>query len=220
MAGRKNKLQYLLGYEEGAQGYRKYDVTANKVSDAEAKALAQQINNAIRRLEKAGIEEQSAEYLMMKHYAASDPNGKGKIYNITPSGDIRLTKDMRGMTAKERAYYINTMRNILNSKTYTVTGTKAAMKKSFEHYQSTAAADRPGMTYDKYTQVWKTYREKIANNKKNKIGSDLIELLLERTSIYDMEPEEMAEAMEYMELGEDEGISALLDAYPQLINWQ
>jgi hypothetical protein len=35
-----------------------------------------------------------------------------------------------------------------------------------------------------------------------------------------MEPEEMAEAMEYMELGEDEGISALLDAYPQLINWQ
>ena len=220
MAGRKNKLQYLLGYEEGAQGYRKYDITASKVSDAEAKALAQQINNAFRRLEKAGIEEQSAEYLMVKHYAASDPNGKGKIYNITPSGDIRVSKNMKDMTAKERAYYINTMRNILNSKTYSVTGTKAAMKKSYEYYKSKAVSDRPGMTYDKYTEVWKTYRENVANNKKNKIGSDLIELLLEKTSIYDMDPDEMAGAMEYMELGEDEGISALFDEYPQLIDWQ
>ena len=66
--GRKEEQTYYY-YEEGAQGYRKYDVTASKVTDAEAKALAQQINNAIRRLEKAGIEDQSAEYLMMKHYA-------------------------------------------------------------------------------------------------------------------------------------------------------
>ena len=72
----------------------------------------------------------------MKHYADGDPNGKGKIYNVSNDKDrYRFTSSSKGMSTEDRSYLIYTLRNFLRAETSTVTGTKSVAQRALKTYK-------------------------------------------------------------------------------------
>ena len=84
-----------------------YKIPASKVREKELQRMIRRANDRLRRLEKAGLYEESREYRLVSHYAYSDPGGKGSIYNVNPEKDtIRFKYSLptgQGYT-REREY--------------------------------------------------------------------------------------------------------------------
>ena len=200
---RKKKL---LQAHEGSQEQRLYNVTASNVAQVDVKWMVQLINRRLRAIEKAGLTEESAEYRTIEHYAVSDPAGKGKIYNVNyETGAIRISSDMRKLSAEERAYAINVMRNIIKAKTSTVRGTRAAMNKAFASAMKKAPeAAAAGMTAEQYADVWRAYRRNVSKDESGKrAGSDIVMKLIQKFNFYDLSPEQLDRAFSYWDQYED-----------------
>ena len=180
------------------QGNRiSYDIAPSKVYDDEAKAMSQLANSRLRTLEKSGQSEYSREYQLVEHYAVGDPNGKGSIYNVDQeTGRIRFTTSTRNMTSEERSYYINTLRNFLNAKTSTVKGTRAAAKQAYDTYMS----NHPdvAISLDDYQMLWKVFRENVTADRASHEGYNAFMYLLENNRLYDLDEDQAAKAMEYI----------------------
>ena len=180
------------------QGNRiSYDIAPSKVYDDEAKTMAQLANSRLRTLENSGQSEYSREYQLVEHYAVGDPNGKGSIYNVDQdTGRIRFTTSTRNMTPEERSYYINTLRNFLNAKTSTVKGTRAAAKQAYDTYMS----NHKGVTIslDGYQMLWKVFRENVTADRASHEGYNAFMYLLENNRLYDLDEDQAAKAMEYI----------------------
>lgn len=202
-ATRKKKL---LQAHEGSQQQRLYNVTASNVEQIDVKWMVNIINSRLRAIEKAGLTEESREYHTIEHYAISDPAGKGKIYNVNyETGAIRISSDMRKLSAEERAYAINVMRNIIKAKTSTVRGTRAAMSKAFKTVtEMTPEAVAAGMTPEQYADVWRAYRRNVSKDESGKrAGSDIVMKLIQKYSFYDLNPEQLDRAFSYWDQYDD-----------------
>jgi hypothetical protein len=162
--------------------------------------MVRKANDRLRRLERAGLYEESREYRLVSHYAYSDPGGKGSIYNVNPEKDtIRFKSTLptgQGYT-REREYMINTLRNFLNASTSTVSGTRKAINKAFKSFIDNQ--DIKGeMTQDQYMQLWRTYHDMGLRDKLDNQGYNAFMTLVKSTDIYNLTPDEMKVALDYL----------------------
>lgn len=195
----QRRQKQLLRTKQGSQGQKLYKVTPSNVKQSEIKWMAQTINRRLRALEKAGLTEASSEYRMIQNYATGDPTGKGSVYNVNyDTGNIRISYDTRKMTSEERAYLITVMRNILTSKTGTVRGTKAAMMKGYRTSLAMAGKTEEEISQDQWGKIWKTFRENVSQDMKDKGGSQMVMKLLRETNFYEMSLSDMETAFSYM----------------------
>ena len=203
----KRRQKQLQRTHEGSQGQKLYNVTAGKVTDKEIKWMAQTINRRLRALEKSGLSQESNEYRLIKQYATGDPSGKGSIYNITPEGNVRITSTAkRGgsgpggkMTSQEKAYLVTVMRNIMNAKTSTVGGTKAALNKAYE----SAKAVKEEMTFDQYVEVWRAWRDNVSKDKRDHASSQIVMKLIKQYDFYNLDRDQLDTAFSYYDQYDD-----------------
>ena len=195
----QRRQKQLMRTHGGSQGQKLYNVTPKNVKQSEIKWMAQTINRRLRAIEKAGLTEASNEYRLIQSYATGDPTGKGAIYNVNyDTGTIRITSDTRKMTSEERAYLINIMRNVITAKTGTVRGTKAAMMKGYKTSLAMAGKTEAEISQDQWGKIWKTFRENVSQDMKDKGGSQMVMKLLRETNFYEMSLSDMETAFSYM----------------------
>jgi hypothetical protein len=190
----------LLRTKTTEKGNLIYSIPASKVREKELQRMVRKANDRLRRLERAGLYEESREYRLVSHYAYSDPGGKGSIYNVNPEKDtIRFKSTLptgQGYT-REREYMINTLRNFLNASTSTVSGTRKAINKAFKSFIDNQ--DIKGeMTQDQYMQLWRTYHDMGLRDKLDNQGYNAFMTLVKSTDIYNMTPDEMKVALDYL----------------------
>ena len=190
----------LLRTKTTEKGNLIYSIPASKVREKELQRMVRKANDRLRRLERAGLYEESREYRLVSHYAYSDPGGKGNIYNVNPEKDtIRFKSTLptgQGYT-REREYMINTLRNFLKASTSTVSGTRKAINKAFQTFKDTQ--DIKGeMTQDQYMQLWRTYHDMGLRDKLDNQGYNAFMTLVKSTDIYNMTPDEMKVALDYL----------------------
>ena len=196
------RQKQLLATKKGANG-NLYKVTASNVKASEVKWMATTINRRLRAIEKAGLEEASNEYNIIKKYATGEPRGKGKIYNVNwETGAIRITSSTRGMTGEEKAYLITTMRNILSAKTSTVRGTKQAKMKAWKTFLKTADLDQNQLSFDKYNDMWKLFRLNVDPDRKDHVASQAVVRILRDTNFYEMTLNDMERSFQYLATSE------------------
>ena len=189
------RQKQLLATKKGANG-NLYKVTASKW-------MATTINRRLRAIEKAGLQESSNEYNIIQNYATGEPNGKGSIYNVNwETGAIRITSSTRGMTGEEKAYLITTMRNILKSKTSTVRGTKQAKMKAWKTFLRTADLDQEQLSFDKYNEMWKLFRQNVDPDRKDHMASQAVVRILKDTNFYEMTLNDMERSFQYLATSE------------------
>ena len=206
----------LLSVKKTGTGGKQYRVKPSEVRDDEIKKMVKMVNDSMYRLEKAGVECQSAIYRTIEKYALNDPNGTGKIYNVNPeTGSIRVSKDLKRYgTGEERSKAVNVLRNILTAKTRTVSGTRQAVQKAFETVQE--RYDFKG-TKEQYGNLWNTFKEQVEPDRRSKIGSDIVIKMIENMNVYEMDETDLSEAMSYLNRGKDAGLSAIVERFPQFI---
>ena len=196
------RQKQLLATKKGANG-NLYKVTASNVKASEVKWMATTINRRLRAIEKAGLQESSNEYNIIQKYATGEPNGKGSIYNVNwETGAIRITSSTRGMTGEEKAYLITTMRNILKSKTFTVRGTKQAKMKAWKTFLKTADLDQEQLSFDKYNEMWKLFRQNVDPDRKDHLASQAVVRILKDTNFYEMTLNDMERSFQYLATSE------------------
>lgn len=214
MAKRRKKKPYirktLLNYTTTDTGYRQYKIQPSRVRDEEIKRLVKRANDRLYKLEKAGLQDVSREYREVEHYALTDPAGKGDIYHINPArATIRFTSDTRGMTGAEKAYLINTVRNFLNAKTSTISGTRAAVKSAYETFMSKPERGKIDMTQDQYLRAWKAYRDVVQKDKLDHKGYNVFMELIENTNLYQMTSDQMDEVLSYINKSESRSTAGI-----------
>jgi hypothetical protein len=92
---------------------------------------------------------------------------------------------------------INTLRNFLNASTSTVSGTRKAINKAFKSFIDNQ--DIKGeMTQDQYMQLWRTYHDMGLRDKLDNQGYNAFMTLVKSTDIYNMTPDEMKVALDYL----------------------
>ena len=165
-----------------------------KYSEAEIRHMIKKINDSMYRLEKAGLQTESAEYRKMMKYATSNPNGTGSMYNLNmEKGTLRVSKDLsKYKSKKERAKFVEVLENILKAETRTVSGTRKAVDRG---YQTVKRRYNYKGTKKQYLNVWHTVRDIISKNKMDKIGSDTVMRMIETTNIYQLSQAELEEAL-------------------------
>ena len=195
----------LLQRQESEKGNIVYNIPASKVREKEFQRMVRKANDRLRRLEKAGLYEESREYRLVSHYAYSDPGGKGSIYNVNPEKDtIRFTTKLPGkglQYEKERAYLINTIRNFLNAATSTVSGTKKVIKKAYESFMENNSI-KGDMTQEEYSKLWKVYHDMGLRDKLDNQGYNAFMTLVSQTDLYKMDQSEIETALRYIENSE------------------
>lgn len=194
----------LLRTKTTEKGNVIYSIPASKVREKEFQRMIRKANDRLRRLEKAGLYEESREYRLVSHYAYSDPDGKGSIYNVNAEKDtIRFKSTLptgQGYT-REREYMINTLRNFLRASTSTVSGTRKSINKAFQSFMNNQ--DIKGeMTQDQYMQLWRTYHDMGLRDKLDNQGYNAFMTLVKNTDIYEMTSDEMKIALDYLEKSE------------------
>lgn len=165
-----------------------------KYSEAEIRHMIKKINDSMYRLEKAGLQTESAEYRKMLKYATSNPNGTGSMYNLNmEKGTLRVSKDLsKYKSKKERAKFVEVLENILKAETRTVSGTRKAVDRG---YQTVKRRYNYKGSKKQYLNVWHTVRDIISKNKMDKIGSDTVMRMIETTNIYQLSQAELEEAL-------------------------
>ena len=168
-----------------------------KYSEAEIRHMIKKINDSMYRLEKAGLQNESAEYRKMMKYATSNPNGTGIMYNLNmETGTLRVSKDLsRYHTKKERAKFVEVLENILKAETRTVSGTRRALDRG---YQTAKRRYKYKGSKEQYINVWHTARDIISKNKMEKLGSNTVMRMIEETNIYQLSQAELEEALKVL----------------------
>lgn len=196
----------LLKTKTTEKGNVIYNIPASKVRKKELQRMIRKANDRLRRLEKAGLYEESREYRFVSHYAYSDPGGKGSIYNVNPEKDtIRFKSTLptgQGYT-REREYMINTIRNFLKATTSTVSGTKKAIKQAYQSFMNNPNNDlKVKITQDQYMQFWRTYHDMGLRDKLDNQGYNVFMELITSTDLYKLNKDELEIAMGYLESSE------------------
>ena len=189
-------------------------VKASQIEDVDLQRMAGTINRRLYELEKNGLQHESDMYATIEHYAVDKSS---PLYNVkVDKGTIRIRSDVKNMDAKTRAEYVRTMRNILSSKTGTVSGTKRTQRKRFESFKKNLDDDSEtanDLTQDEYAKIWKAYRQNVKLDKGEHFGSQTVVHLIEDTNIAKLSKRDLNKAMKIMNQAESEA-----DAYKKIIN--
>lgn len=206
-------VEEMLKFTKNKKGDNIYGVKPSRMSKKDIQKLAKRVNDSLYRLEKRGLQEESREYQMIEYYAIKK---NSNMYNVDLStGTIRVTKDLsRFKDAKELRDYVNTLRNILQAQTITVTGTKRAMKKSFESFKKTVKGIGKQLSFDKYKDMWRIWRTKVSKDVRDKLGSEVVIDLLKYTGFYTLGKRQMTTALKYFnDYSEEEAINRMKERY-------
>lgn len=172
---RRSKLSPLYEYVLNERGSRIYSKKPHEFTKSEINQLAKAVNDRLYKLEKAGLDEYSQEYQMIKKYAVDNYLN---MYNLDlDTGKVRVTRDLKNFPDNEAKYdYIRVMQNIMNAKTSTIAGTKEAMGKAYESFMQRPDIVKQGVgiSQDTYNDIWKAYRDKVKPNKKERLKSDVV----------------------------------------------
>ena len=192
----------LLKRSVSEKGNIVYKIPASKVRENEFKRLVKQANDRLRRLEKAGLYEESREYRLVSHYAYSDPNGKGRIYNVNPEKDtIRFSSKLpqKGLQyGADIEYQINVIRNFLNAETSTVAGAKRVMKAAYDSFMLNNKV-KADMSQEQYMNLWKIYHDMGLRDKLDNQGYNAFMSIMQSSDLYKMSNEQIQTALEYIE---------------------
>lgn len=172
---RRSKLSSFYEYTLNERGSRIYSKTPHEFTKSEINQLAKAVNDRLYKLEKAGLDEYSQEYQMIKKYAVDNYLN---MYNLDlDTGKVRVTQDLSRFPDNKTKYeYIKVMQNILNARTSTIAGTKEAMGKAYESFMQRPDIVKQGVgiSQDTYNDIWKAYRDKVKPNKKERLKSDVV----------------------------------------------
>lgn len=223
---RKTTKNELLTAKINKRGKPVYDVKANKITQADYATLVKRANERLRQLEKNNLTTDSKAYVVVKRYATSKPNGKGAIYTTSAEKGkpvkIRFkTKLSEAATQAERTYMINTVRNFLNAETSTMKGVKKIQKKSYEAFKKNMALINPelaNISQKQYTRFWRTYRENVAQNDKDRYGYNTIVNLLYNTRVMSLNEEQIKKVITYMDNSRtgDDNFETIINNMPEL----
>lgn len=212
--GRKPYIRKtLLKQKTTKKGNIIYNIPPSKVREAEFKKLVKRANDRLYKLEKAGITEDSHEYRMVEHYALSNPKGKGWIYNVDPEkGRIRFKGSLKGLSSAEKQYLINTIRNFLNAQTSTVGGTRKAFKQAYQSFINNPQNKITGqITPDQYRNMWRVYHDNVKQDKLTNQGYNVFMELIKKTNFYELDPEEMQQAFDYIAESDKLSTTGIMD---------
>lgn len=172
---RRSKLTSFYEYTLNERGSRIYSKTPHEFTKSEINQLAKAVNDRLYKLERAGLDEYSQEYQMVKKYAVDNYLN---MYNLDlDTGRVRVTRDLSRFSDNKSKYgYIRVMQNILNARTSTISGTKEAMDKAYESFMQRPDIVKQGVgiSQDTYNDIWKAYRDKVKPNKKERLKSDVV----------------------------------------------
>lgn len=190
MRYKKAEVRRILGLPQP-----KYNPTDRYKEELRKKV--RKVNASLARLEKAGLQTESAEYQMVSHYAI-DKESKMYNYNLE-KGTIRATMDFDRFTNPSELYrYGEVLDQIINAQTRTVTGTREAIEKGRQKYLSSETAKvKPELDYDSYRNIFKIYRTKVDPDKKNHVGSSTVLKLIRNTNFYQLTDEQIEDALRY-----------------------
>ena len=214
--GKLTKLGFLAKNRNGSGYLRK----PSQISDVDLKRMAGTFNRRLYELEKAGLQQESAMYRTIEKYAI-DKNSS--MYNVKyDKGTIRLRTDVQNMSAKERAEYVQIMRNMLVSKTGTVSGTRRAQKKAYESFKENLdddSTEAKNLTEEEYRKVWKAYRKNVKPGKNDHMGSQTIVHLLEDTKFRKLSQRDIDQAMRTIKQAEsgEEAYTKILQDNPFIV---
>ncbi len=214
--GKLTKLGFLAKNRNGSGYLRK----PSQISDVDLKRMAGTFNRRLYELEKAGLQQESAMYRIIEKYAI-DKNSS--MYNVKyDKGTIRLRTDVQNMSAKERAEYVQIMRNMLVSKTGTVSGTRRAQKKAYESFKENLdddSTEAKNLTEEEYRKVWKAYRKNVKPGKNDHMGSQTIVHLLEDTKFRKLSQRDIDQAMRTIKQAEsgEEAYTKILQDNPFIV---
>lgn len=191
-----------------------YLLKASQIEDVDLQRMAQTINRRLYELEKHGLQHESDMYSTIEHYAVDKAS---PLYNVkVDKGTIRIRSDVKNMDPKTRAEYVRTMRNILSSKTGTVSGTERIQRKRFESFKKDLNDDSrtaKDLTQAQYKKIWKAYRQNVKLDKNEHFGSQTIVHLIEDTKFAKMSKKDINKAMKILDQAESEEA-----AYKEIIN--
>lgn len=186
----------LLEFTAGAHGYHKYKITASQITQKDINYMVNVINKRLYNIEKAGATELSKEYQKIEKYAIDKQQ---PFYNVNlKSGAIRLKTSTKGMSAREREKYVDVLRRIMNAKTSTLKGTMESLDRRYKTFLENRKLTQDDLSYDKYVDMWKLYRDKVSSDKKEKFTSSQLITMIEVGDYYELTPEEMEDALDYM----------------------
>lgn len=214
--GKLTKLGFLAKNRNGSGYLRK----PSQISDVDLKRMAGTFNRRLYELEKAGLQQESAMYRTIEKYAIDKNSG---MYNVKyDKGTIRLRTDVQNMSAKERAEYVQIMRNMLVSKTGTVSGTRRAQKKAYESFKENLdddSTEAKNLTEAEYRKVWKAYRKNVKPGKNDHMGSETIVHLLEDTKFRKLSQRDIDQAMRTIKQAEsgEEAYTKILQDNPFIV---
>lgn len=195
-------LKELLKYTIGKTGSKIFETKASKVTPQEIKKLVKGLNDRLYKMEKTGWAEDSQLYSNLTKYMKEQfKTGKTGIFNQTKEGKVRISSDISrfGMTQEEVTRNINYLRNYLTAKTSTSTGTKKALRKRYESFIQRPDITNKNLTFEQYKEVWKTYREHVAPDSRERYGSDVVLSAIKEFDFYDMPQEKLAIAFDYVD---------------------
>lgn len=206
-----SRKKELLEYESGAHGYKKYNITASEVTQTDINYMVNVINKRLYNIEKKGLTDLSNEYQKIEKYAVEK---EAPFYNVNlKTGAIRFKTSTKGMTARERAEFVNVLRGVMEAKTSTAKGTRESINKRYKSFLTNRNMSPSEMSYQKYVDMWRLYRDKVSSDKKEKFVSSQVVTMIEFGHFADLTLEEMDEALDYMSQYEYD-----LDAYDDWIN--
>lgn len=173
---RSSQFESLINYTINARGQKVYTKKPSQFTKSELNQLAQNVNNALRRLERAGKQGLSAEYRQIMRYAI-DKGNKNKTFNVnTKTGTVRVTKNLSQVV--DKADYVRTLQNILTSETITVSGTKRVEERAYKTF-----IERPDIkaaygdnlpTKDEFLQAVLAWKNNVSQDMKESRGSEII----------------------------------------------
>lgn len=201
----------LLEYEAGAHGYKKYNITASEITQTDINYMVNVINKRLYNIEKKGLTDLSNEYQKIEKYAVEK---QAPFYNVNlKTGAIRFKTSTKGMSARERAEFVNVLRGVMEAKTSTAKGTHESINKRYKSFLSNRNMSPSEMSYQKYVDMWRLYRDKVSSDKKEKFVSSQVVTMIDFGHFAELTLEEMDEALDYMSQYEYD-----LDAYDDWIN--
>ena len=186
----------LLEYEAGAHGYKKYNITASEITQTDINYMVNVINKRLYNIEKKGLTDLSNEYQKIEKYAVEK---QAPFYNVNlKTGAIRFKTSTKGMSARERAEFVNVLRGVMEAKTSTAKGTKEVLNTRYKSFLSNRKMSISQMSFDKYIKMWRLYRDKVSSDKKDKFSSSQVITMIEFGHFAELTLEEMEEALDYM----------------------
>ena len=184
------------------------------------KDIVKAANERLRKLEKVhGLSESSEIYQLMEKYKTSYPNTKGKIYRTNEKGyGVRFIgkKEFDKLSNDEKEYYIERLIRFMESASSTKTGIKTAHETSYKTFMQNYGDKYPGLTFDQYSEFWKTFNQKVTKDKNDHYGyTDITQALNNVRIDQAIRAGQMNQIMEYIRSGKQSDWNELRKNYKQ-----